>query len=72
MWGKKKGTTECEKRTVTCDKNRVDAMLVLLNMTIKPLNLRKKNKPLYVTKKLSNMILELHNTIMEPSNVRKK
>ena len=48
-------------------------MLVLLNMTIEPLNLRKKkNKPLYVTKKLSNMILELHNMIMEPSNVRKK
>ena len=26
----------------TCDKNRANAMLVLLNMTIKPSNLRKK------------------------------
>ena len=39
-----------------------------------PSNL-KKNKikePLYVTKELSNMILELHYVIIEPSNVRKK
>ena len=48
-------------------------MLVLLNMTIEPLNLRKKIKePLYVTKELSNVILKLHNVIIKPSNVRKK
>ena len=48
-------------------------MLVLLNMTIEPLNLRKKIKePLYVTKELSNVILKMHNVIIKPSNVRKK
>ena len=45
------GTVKCEKkvreppnvtkRTITCDKNRADAMLVLLNMIIEPSNLRK-------------------------------
>ena len=28
------------KRTVTCDKNRADVILVLLNMTMEPSNLR--------------------------------
>ena len=43
-------------------------------MTIEPSNLKKIkiNEPLYVTKELSNVILKLHNVIMEPSNVRKK
>ena len=30
------------KRTVTCDKNRADVILVLLNMTMEPSNLRNK------------------------------
>ena len=49
-------------------------MLVLLNITMELSNLRKKKikEPLYVTKELSNVILKLHNVIMEPSNVRKK
>ena len=29
------------KKTIICDKNRADVMLVLLNMTMKPSNLRK-------------------------------
>ena len=29
-------------------------------------------EPLYMTKELSNLILELHNMIMEPSNLRNK
>ena len=43
-------------------------------MTIEPSNLKKIKikEPLYVTKELSNVILKLHNVIMEPSNVRKK
>ena len=46
-------------------------MLVLLNVTMEPSNLRKKIKePLYVTKELSYLILELHNVTMEPSNLR--
>ena len=39
---KNKGTTQCDKRTVTCAKNRADAALVLFNMTMEPSNLRKK------------------------------
>ena len=62
VWEKSKETTQCDKRTVTCAKNRVDAMLVLFNMTIESSNLRKKKikEPLYVTKELSSVILELH------------
>ena len=79
MWEKNKGTTKyekrtvtCDKRTITCNKNRTDAMLILLNI-MKPSNLRKKiKKPLYVTKELSNTILEVHNVRMKPSIVRKK
>ena len=50
-------------------------MLVLLNMTMKLSNLRKKNKikePLYVTKKIVKCNIGLHNAIMEPSNMKKK
>ena len=39
-----KKVTQCDKRTVTCDKNRADVMLVLLHMTMELSNLRKKNK----------------------------
>ena len=70
---KSKGTTKCEKKTITSDKNRTDAMLVLLNITMTPSNLRKIiiiiREPLYMTKVLSNVILELHNVIMELHNV---
>ena len=71
---KSKGATQCDKRTITCEKNIVDVMLVLFNMTIEPSNLKKiKIKELLsVTKELSDVILKLHNVIMEPSNVRKK
>ena len=41
-------------------------------MTMEPLNVRKISEPLNVTKVLSNVILELHNIRMKPSNVRKK
>ena len=41
-------TVKCEKktitRTVTCDKNRTNAMLVLLNITVELSNLREKKK----------------------------
>ena len=41
---------------------------------MEPSNLREKKikEPLYVTKELSKVILELYNVIIEPSNVRKK
>ena len=48
-------------------------MLVLLNVTIKPSNVRKKIKePPNVTKVLLHIILVLHNVRMLSSNVRKK
>ena len=70
------GTLKCEKKireppNVTKELSHV--MLVLLNITMEPSNLRKKIKELlYVTKELSNVIFELHNVRMKPSNVRKK
>ena len=39
---KSKETTQCDKKTVICAKNRVDAMLVLLNVIMEPSNLRNK------------------------------
>ena len=49
-------------------------MLVLLNVTMEPSNVRKKKikKPPNVTKQQSHVILELHNVRIEPTNVRKK
>ena len=49
-------------------------MLVLHNVRMKSLNVRKKKnrKPLNVIKALVNVTLEPHNVRMEPSNVRKK
>ena len=50
-----------------------NAILVLLNVTMEPSNVRKKvREPPNVRKELSHVILELHNMRMEPSNVRKK
>ena len=68
------GIAQCNnKKILNVTKIEIDAMLVLLNITMEPSNLRKKIKELlYVTKELSNVIFELHNVRMEPSNVRKK
>ena len=66
MWEKNKGTTKCEKRTVTCD-------VGIAQYDNRTKKFKKQiNEPLNVTKVLSNVILELHNVTMEPSNVRKK
>ena len=47
-------------------------MLVLHNMRMEPLNVRKKiRKPPNVTKVLSHVMLKLHNMRMELSNMRK-
>ena len=73
MWEKSKRITQYDKKTVTCDKNIVDAMLVLLNMTMEPSNLRKKIKePPNMIRERSHVMLELHNVRMELSNMRKK
>ena len=47
-------------------------MLVLHNVRMVPLNVRKKiREPLHVTKVQSHVMLVLHNVRMVPSNVRK-
>ena len=54
-------------------KIETDALLVLLNKTMKPLNVRKKlREPPNVRKKRSRVILKLHNVRIKPSNVKKK
>ena len=63
---KSKGTTKCEKRTVTCNVGIAQCE----NKTIKCE--KKVREPLNVTKELSHVILVLHNMMIEPSNVRKK
>ena len=50
-----------------------DVMLVLLNKTMKPSNVRKKvRESPNVRKKRSHVILKLHNVRIKPSNVKKK
>ena len=66
MWEKSKGTTKCEKKTVTCDAGTAQYE----DETVK---CRKKVRELpNVRKELSYMLLELCDMIMKPSNVRKK
>ena len=63
---KSKGTTKCEKRTVTCDVETTQCE----DGTVKCE--KKVREPPNVRKKLSHVMLELHNMRMEPSSVRKK
>ena len=57
---KSKGTTQCDKRTVTCDIGTTQC------------EKKKVRESSNVRKKLSHVMLELHNVRMKPSNVRKK
>ena len=66
IWEKSKGTTKCEKRTVTYDVRTAQCE----DETVKCE--KKVRESLNVTKELSYVILKLHNMRMEPSNVRKK
>ena len=68
------GIAQCNnKKILNVTKIEIDAMLVLLNKTMKPSNVRKKVKePPNVRKKRSHVILKLHNVRIKPSNVRKK
>ena len=83
MWEKSKGTTQCDKRTVTCDKNRADVMLLLLNMTMEPSNLRKKNKGTTICDKrivkcdiwitqCEDVTIKFEKKVRESPNVRKE
>ena len=58
------GIAQCNnKKILNVTKIEIDAMLVLLNKTMKPSNVKKKR---------SHVILKLHNVKLEPLNVRKK
>ena len=63
---KNKGTTECDKRTVTCDIGTAQYENRIVKCE------KKVREPMNVTKELSHMMLELHNVRMGPSNMRKK
>ena len=56
---KSKGTTKCEKRTITYDVGTAQCE-------------KKIKEPPNVRKELSDVMLELHNVRMKPSSVRKK
>ena len=51
------------KKILNVTKIEIDAMLVLLNKTMKPSNVRKKR---------SHVILKLHNVRIKPSNTTTK
>ena len=63
---KYKGTIEYDKRTVTCDVGTAQYE----NGSVK--YEKKVREPPNVTKKLTYMILELHNVRIKLSNMRKK
>ena len=71
------------KKTVTCDKNRIDAMLVLFNITMEPSNLRKKNKGTIIcdkrtvtcdvrTAQCEDETVKCEKKVREPLNVTKE
>ena len=68
------GIAQCNnKKILNVTKIESDGMLVLLNKTMEPSNVRKKvREPPNVRKKRSYVILKLHNVKIKPSNVRKK
>ena len=67
MFEKGKGTTQCDKRIFIRDVGTAQCK----DGTVK-CEKKKVREPSNVRKKLSHVMLELHNVRMEPSNVRKK
>ena len=66
MWEKSKGTTKCEKRTITYDVRIAQCEDETIMCE------KKVREPPNVTKELSYVMLELYNVRMEPLNVKKK
>ena len=66
MREKNKGTIKCDKRIVICDVGTAQYEDETSKCE------KKKREPLNVTKKLSHVMLKMHNMRMKPSNVRKK
>ena len=62
-----RGTTQCDKKTITCDIRNVQYE----DETVK-CEKKRVRKPLNVTKELSHVILEPHNVMMKLLSVRKK
>ena len=73
---KGKGTAQYEKRTVTCDVGTAqckDRTIKCEKKSKRTTKCEKKvRKPPNVRKKLSHVMLELHNVRIKPSTVRKK
>ena len=79
-----KKTVTCDKKTVTYNKNRTDAMLELLNITMEPSNLRKKiNKGTTIYDKIivkcdietaqcEDGTVKYEKKVRKPPNVRKE
>ena len=67
IWEKSKGTTKCEKRTVTYNVGTTQYE----DGTVK-CEKKKKREPPNVTKELSYVMLEPHNMRIKSSNIRKK
>ena len=65
---KNKGTTKCDKSTVTCEIGTTQ----FEDKTIKCKKKKKKREPLNLTKVLSIVMLVLPNVTMKLSNIRKK
>ena len=66
IWEKNKGTTECEKRTITCDVETTQYE----DGTVK---CEKKSKgTTKCEKRIVTCDVKLHNMRIEPSNMRKK
>ena len=63
---KKKGTIKCDKRIIKCDVGTAQYE----DGTVKCE--KKVREPPNVRKKLSHVMLELHNVKIEPSKVKKK
>ena len=64
---KKKETTKCDNSIVKCEVGTAQCD----DRTVKCEKKRRRKSP-NVTKELSHVMLELHNVIMKPSNVRNK
>ena len=61
------------KRTIKCDKKTVTWNVGTAQCEDETVKYKKKiREPLNMTKVLSNVMLELYNVRMEPSNVKKK
>ena len=73
IWEKNKGTTECEKRTITCDVETTQYEDGTVKCEKKSKGTTQCDKrTITCVKNRADAMLELFNMTMEPSNLRKK